>query len=226
MEMDTKWAEVFNAIAAPDLTGDLDRDRFRFKGFHRNHAIFEFVLIRRDYEVNFFDELRGYINVYRENVSQLADIKTAKISIKRRHGDYYYKCNQYHVWYYFIHFEEAASRIREDVSPTIADLDRYWMLKGGRYNVFESCQLHVKAFNERLGILELEGSFSKHRFERAKSWEELAYQTYGQIIHCLREHLEVKYVEYYMKLNHGDTEYYLAGPAGERLFLLKEFEVD
>ena len=225
MKLDTTWVEVFNDIAAPHLTGDLDRDRFRFKGFHRNHAIFEFVLVHRDYEVDFLEELRRYLNVYRENVSQLASIKTAKISIKRRHGDFYYKCNQYHVWYYFIHFDEPAPR-RKDVLPKIADLDRFWMLKVGRYHVFENCQLHVKGFDERLGILELDGAFSDHRLKRAKTWEQLAYQTHGQVIHCLRDYLEVKYIEYYMKLNNGDTEYYFAGPAGERLFLLKEYEVD
>ena len=225
MKMDTTWVEVFNTIAAPRLTGDLDRDRFRFKGFHRNHAIFELVLIHRDYDVDFFEEVRKYVNAYREEVCQLATIKTAKISIKRRHGDYYYKCNQYHVWYYFIHFEEAAERPRTDVRPEIADLDRYWMLKGGKYHVFQNSQLHIKGFDEGLGILELEGSFSEHRLERAKGWEELAYQTYGQIVHCLRDYLDVQYIEYFMKLNNGDTEYYFAGPAGERLILLKEYEV-
>ena len=85
-QLDTHWVEVFNAIGQHEMQEfGLDPDRFKFKGIHRGKAIFEFVLIHRDYDVDLFEELRQYVEVYRTHINQFSKIKTAKVSIKRRH---------------------------------------------------------------------------------------------------------------------------------------------
>jgi hypothetical protein len=227
-QLDTKWVEVFNRIAAPGLVEfELDPDRFRFKGMHRGHAIFTYVLIHRDYDVDLFDEVRKYVDAYRTNVNQLAEMKSAKISIKRKHGDFYYKCNQYHVWYYFIHFNEPALRSRNDVSPKIADLDRYWMLISGKqFIMFNSGEIRLSNYHEELGIMEITATVTKPLFKRMGSPEKCARHFYGMVIHTLREMCAVNYVEFYLQLPHLKTEYYLAGVAKEKLFVIKEYELE
>ena len=60
-QLETHWVEVFNTSGQYELQEfGLDPDRFKFKGIHRGQAIFEFVLIHRDYDVDLFEELRQY----------------------------------------------------------------------------------------------------------------------------------------------------------------------
>jgi len=227
-QLETHWVEVFNTIGQYELQEfGLDPDRFKFKGIHRGQAIFEFVLIHRDYDVDLFEELRQYVAVYRTHINQLSQTKTAKVSIKRRHDDFYYKCNQYHVWYYFIHFEKAVKRPNIDLKPFIADLDRYWIVKycNYRFSVKET-DIHITGFDENLGILQLTGVVHKNQIKRAGGINQMANSSYGQIVKALSDYCDVKYLEYRLREESSTTEFLFAGCVREQLFLVEQYETD
>ena len=227
-QLETHWVEVFNTIGQYELQEfGLDPDRFKFKGIHRGQAIFEFVLIHRDYDVDLFEELRQYVAVYRTHINQLSQTKTAKVSIKRRHDDFYYKCNKYHVWYYFIHFEKAVKRPNIDLKPSIADLDRYWIVKycNYRFSVKET-DIHIIGFDENLGILQLIGVVHKNRIKRAGGINQMANSSYGQIVKALSDYCDVKYLEYRIREESSTTEFLFAGCVREQLFLVEQYEID
>ena len=227
-QLDTHWVEVFNTIGQHEMREfGLDPDRFKFKGIHRGKAIFEFVLIHRDYDVDLFEELRQYVEVYRTHINQLSTLKTAKVSIKRRHEDFYYKCNQYHVWYYFIHFEKAVKRPNIDLKPSVADLDRYWIVKycNYRFSVKET-DIHITGFEVNLGILQLTGVVHKNRIKRAGGINEMANTSYGEIVKAISDYCDVKYLEYRIREESSTTEYLFAGCVREELFLVEQYEID
>ena len=227
-QLETYWVEVFNTIGQYELQElGLDPDRFKFKGIHRGQAIFEYVLIHRDYDVDLFEELRQYVVVYRTHINQLSQTKTAKVSIKRRHDDFYYKCNQYHVWYYFIHFEKAVKRPNIDLKPSIADLDRYWIVKYCNYRFSDKeTDIHITGFDENLGILQLIGVVHKNRIKRAGGINQMANSSYGQIVRALSDYCDVKYLEYRLREESSTTEFLFAGCVREQLFLVEQYETD
>ena len=227
-QLDTYWVEVFNAIGQHEIQEfGLDSDRFKFKGIHHGQAIFEFVLIHRDYDVDLFEELRQYVEVYRTHINQLSTIKAAKVSIKRRHEDFYYKCNQYHIWYYFIHFEKAVKRPNIDLKPSVADLDRYWIVKHCNFRLsVEETDIHITDFEVNLGILQLTGVVHKNRIKIAGGMDQMAKNSYGQIVKAIRDYCDVKYLEYRIREESSTTEYLFAGCVQEALFLVDEYELD
>ena len=227
-QLETHWVEVFNTIGQYELQEfGLDPDRFKFKGIHRGQAIFEFVLIHRDYDVDLFEELRQYVAVYRTHINQLSQTKTAKVSIKRRHDDFYYKCNQYHVWYYFIHFEKAVKRPNIDLKPAVGDLDRYWIVKYCNFRLsVEETDIHITDFEVNLGILQLTGVVHKNRIKRAGGINQMANSSYGQIVRALSDYCDVKYLEYRLREESSTTEFLFAGCVREQLFLVEQYETD
>ena len=96
--------EVFNTIGQPVKLQEflrLDLIRFKFKGIHRGKAIFEFVLIHRDYDVDLFEELRQY--GIRTHVNQLIKNKDSQGFIQKKMAEFCINAINT-VWYLFHSF--------------------------------------------------------------------------------------------------------------------------
>ena len=216
---------MINEIVRPVMK-DVDQERFCFRGMHRGQAIFEYVLIHRDYDLDFFEEVRGYLEIYRNNVNLLCGIPSAKVSIKRKHGDYYYKSNRYHVWYYFLQYDEPAPRANPAKSAFEADLDRYWMLMHGKsFVMYGGTQLHIKSIDLKLKCFEIECEASLTHLKRFGGIPEMVNSTYGNVLDFLRTmHIEIQYVEYRIREKGSKTVFHYAGRAFEDLFLVEEYK--
>lgn len=225
MEVSSKWAKMINELVRPEMK-DVDRERFRFRGMHRGQAIFEYVLIHRDYDVGFFEEVRGYLEVYRKNVNLLCDMETAKISIKRKHGDFYYKCNPYHVWYYFVQYDEPVPRANPDGTAFQADLDRYWMLMHGKsFVMYGGTQLHISSIDLELKYFEIDCVAATTHLRRFGGIPEMVNGTYGTVLDFLRTiPVEIVNVEYRIREKGSNTVFHYAGRALEDLYLIAEYK--
>ena len=99
---------------------------------------------------------------------------------------------------YFIHFEKAVKRPNIDLKPSVADLDRYWIVKycNYRFSVKET-DIHIIGFDENLGMLQLNKiNCIKIRIKRAGGINQMANSSYGQIVKALSDYCDVKYLEY------------------------------
>ena len=226
MEMETRWVKLVNALAQDELRKFvLDIDRFTFKGIHRGQAVFQWVLINREYDVELLSDLSKYVEAFRKSVNQLAEITTAKICIKRHPADQYYSSQRYLVWYYYVHFDQSAARGNSALLPVAADLQRFWR-KAGSYSKLDSGQVRICAYQEDLGVMELEVSSSLKEIRMRGGINKFAQVKYGPLLNCLRGYAKINFVEFYIKVHSESTEYYFAGPVGEELFLIKEYELD
>ena len=56
--------------------------------------------------------------------------------------------------------------------------------------------------------------------------DQMANNSYGQIVKAIRDYCDVKYLEYRIREESSTTEYLFAGCVQEALFLVDEYELD
>jgi len=226
MEMETRWVKLVNALAQDELRKFvLDRDRFTFKGIHRGQAVFQWVLISREYDVALLSDLSKYVEVFRRSVNQLAEVTTAKICIKRHPTDQYYSAQSYLVWYYYIHFDQSAEKGNSALLPVAADLQQFWR-KACTYSNLDSGQVRICGYQEHLGVVELTVSSSLKEIRYRGGIKKYAQDKHGPLLHCLKGYATINFIEFFIKVHSESTEYYFAGPVGDELFLINEYELD
>ena len=232
MKLDTTWVEVFNRNVLPHSTLVREnREVFKFKGMFEGNAIFEYVLVHRDAQIKVFDTVKELVEAYRANINQLADLKSARVYVKPLENDTYYTYSDVsghdYLWTYSLSFEEPAPRCSSIEKADVADLDFFWMLNAGKFFVMHSqSQIHLKDFDDRLGVMVIEAVVSSSLVDRKGGFKAVAQETYGNMMHVLSGYLAANFIEYHIREKNGNTQQVFAGYAGEELYLVEECRVD